>query len=183
MISCSTTSSQRNTSQIAILNLNEALSRKADKWTDRSEHSNSSSASSVTFSASVEMVKLTLHRTEYTEAERNATWYNPLELQSIQNERRRLIHSLQIGQTVECSRGLESKTKQGKRERQMAIMDAISAVLDEQEEQMIRCAVDPEALARIYGIFSRESQTLAIEQAAQDQEEVFSCSNADDPLE
>ncbi len=162
-----------NTSQVAILNLQEALTRQSKSETDRSEHSNSTSGSAVSFSASINVVKPTLHRADYTESERRATWYSILELQSFKTERRQIICRLQRGETVECSRGLECKTKHGNRQRQMLILDAISAVLDEQEDQMIRCSVDPEALAQTYRRFTRDSQTTAIERAEQDQQELL----------
>jgi len=119
----------------------------------------------------MEKIHPALHRADYTEEERAATWYNMLELKSIKIERRQIVRQMENGENVDCSRGLESKTRQGCRMRQRAIIQAISAVLDEQEEQIIRCSSDPEALAQVYSMYTQDSQKLAVERALQDQQE------------
>ena len=55
--------------------------------------------------------------------------------------------------------------------RQRTIIQAIGAVLDEQEEQSIRRSSDPKALEEAYSVYTRESQKFAIERALQDQQE------------
>lgn len=161
----------KSPSQLAIVNLNEAFAKTLRSEKDRSEHSSSTSGSSVSFSTSMEKIHPALHRTDYTEEERAATWYNMLELKSIKIERRQIVRQMENGEMVDCSRGLESKTRQGCRMRQRAIIQAIGAVLDEQEEQIIRCSSDPEALAQVYSMYTQDSQKLAVERALQDQQE------------
>ncbi len=156
-------------SQDAILNLNEALSRKLESHTNRSDHSSSTSGSSVSFSSSIEIFQPTLGRTDYDDFERAATWYSRLEIKSFRKERREIIQQSEKGDAVECWRGLESNSKDGCKQRQMAILNAITAVMSEQEEQSIRCMADPESVAQVYIRFTRDSQKVAYERAARDQ--------------
>lgn len=162
--------SQSSSYEHTILNLKEALTEQLGGKRDRSDHSNSSSGSSVSFSPCIEIVQTTLCREDYDESERAATWYNPLEIKSFRKERRRVVQRLEAGDDVECPRGVESQTQEGLRQRQMAIMNAVSAVLNEQEEQMIHSFGDQEALAQVYRAITRESQKLAVERAVQDRQ-------------
>lgn len=163
-------------SQVTILNLNEALSRKSLAVSDTSstqENTNSSSESTVSFAQAIQTVEPTLHRCDYTIPERRATWYDPLEIRSLKAKRTRILKLMdEQGDLVsECTRGLESKTKEGARLRSRNMMNAVSAVLNEQENQDTQCSPDPEALANAYKMYARHCEKEALERAAADQEE------------
>ena len=163
-------------SQVTILNLNEALSRKCDLGMDRSAHTASTSGSTVNFSKTIEMFRPTLRLVDYSESERCAAWYDAAEFRSMKSERRKLVKQMDAGEEpcADCTRGLESKTREGIRKRQMAILNAVAAVLDEQEDQLVRCSADPDALAHIYCMYTRRSQEQALDRAKADRSEADS---------
>lgn len=83
----------------------------------------------------------------------------------------------QGGCVPEYTRGLEFKTKEGKKRRCLAILSAVSAVLNEQEDQQDaswECLPDPEALANVYSMHTFQSQLEARERAEQDRQEAVS---------
>jgi hypothetical protein len=183
-----TKESLSTTSQITILNLNEALSlsrrshvdpNKSNQSPNTSETSTASLSNthstlgrSVSFSESIQNTEPTLHHSHFTIPERRATWYDTLETRCLKAKRTRLIKLLEQGEPViECTRGLEPRTKEGKRRRALNIMNAVSTVLNEQEQQDDRYSADPEALAHAYSMFTRQSQMEAVERAAEDQKE------------
>lgn len=159
--------------KIAILNLSEFLSRKGDIGLDQSGHTSTTAGSSVSFNETIEFVVPTIRRVDYSDEERRATWYDSLEFRSIKTERRRLVKLMEKGEPIDDgdARGLEAKTREGNRRRQMAILNAVSAVLDEQEDQIVRCSADPDALAYIYRMYTKRSEDLAVERARDDQAE------------
>lgn len=73
-----------------------------------------------------------------------------------------------------CMRGLESKTPEGRRRRSLNKADAISAVLAEQDRQLMEDEHDPETLADIYFQFTSHCRESAYAMGLQDEKEVLS---------
>lgn len=159
---------------ITITNLKETLNRRDDPLRKSSFHSHSTGMSTVSFSFTADSIEPTMHKDEYTEDERKATWYDVEDFRNLKMERRRTVKLMELGTRPRDSvRGLEGKTKEGSRQRTMAILNAVSAVLDQQQDQEIQGSSDPEALAQIYSMYSRKSQEEALERARKDQKEAL----------
>ena len=183
--------------QVTIVNLNEAIalqqqqeyqdaflkqinSRKAPRHTSSFGSStvhSAGGASTVSFSSrNPIIVKPTLHRDDYTPLERKSTWYSSKELRSLQKEQQEVVTLIEEGlldlddPSAECSRGLESKTKHGNRERTLAIINSVCAVLGEQEDDVtMGRECDPEVLAQTYRMHTLQSKNLALDRALHDQ--------------
>jgi hypothetical protein len=196
-------SSQKN-NKVTILNLKDALSRQVQISLGKhhSLHNNSSSvaestSSAVSFSRSlITTMAPTLRRDEYTPSERKAAWYDSREYRSLKVEQRKVVQLMEQGdldldlenddEAEFSARGLESKTKDGSRQRTLAIVNAVCAVLGEQDDQIIpRPSVvgsapgtpDPESLAQTYRMYTLQSQNQALERAMIDRLAVSSFSS------
>ena len=85
----------------------------------------------------VSSTNYTLNLEEFTELELLEYWYSAEQFQHMRKDRKRLVRAFEKngGSDEDDFRGLECKTKAGMAKRQFNIMDAMNAVLDEQERQ------------------------------------------------
>ena len=106
-----------------------------------------------------------------------AIYHTPQELMAIRNEYLRQLRIIQFeddilegegDDTDICSRGLEPETKEGRRERRIHRMAAISSVLNEQLRQKKYGIVNPESIARRYSLTTKDSVYAAREKATWD---------------
>ena len=153
------------------------------------DHSSSSSSSmsldekddasttTLTFSNTLEAIQPTIHKLDYSADEKAATWYDNTELKSFRRERRAAARQMEQGffslETDVCTRGVENMTRDGSRQRQVAITQGLSAVLDEQELQDMDGKENPEMLAQIYKLHTIRSQAAAYERGLKDQQAVL----------
>ena len=132
----------------------------------------------------VSSTNYTLNLEEFTELELLEYWYSAEQFQHMRKERKRLVRAFEKKKGVDVVvseddfRGLECKTKAGMAKRQFNIMDAMNAVLDEQERQDgLGCGSrhkdmpDPaEEIASLYRRYSFSCQ-LAAEQLGKEDAE------------
>jgi hypothetical protein len=105
-----------------------------------------------------------LHICDYAAEERKACWYSPTELQNIKLAAKQIVIEMIQGKVEDdqwCSRGLEARTRKGRREKIESRFHARSAVLMEQNDQVISGLYDPEKMADIYHECTEYHQTVA----------------------
>lgn len=124
---------------------------------------------SVTFGTDDEIIQI-IHISEYSDEERQMTWYNRADLRSIKNEAKRMAYMDRDLNPDVCLRGLESRTTTGARTKRQTRIDARAAVFFEQEMQEGDGYSDPDAIADIYFEYTErsqgEAQMLALRDAA-----------------
>jgi hypothetical protein len=110
-------------------------------------------------------VKRTLHFKDYSDDEKNATWYTQAEMSLIRHHMQCIVEKLNQGEakddTEDCTRGVEFRTSQRIALRRENRESAFDAVLDEQQLQRLEARHDTERLARIYWEWSNHCQVVA----------------------
>ena len=137
--------------------------------------STSTSSKSVTFAKTASM-RLALHVNNYTDDEYDACWFTPEDYQQFKKE---IIRTARIMDNSNdrrlpkalCTRGVESKTKEGMKLRYKNVQTAKLAVLGEQMRQRIQSenndnAVDvhdeqQQQIADLYSKYSESSTSVA----------------------
>ena len=123
----------------------------------------------VTFAKKV-TVKTTIARRNYTHVERNETWFTAEEMSAMKSARRATVKIMERGDPFvndgqNYYRGLEAKTREGCRRKQFNQVDAMMAVLDEQES----CS-DPERISCVYKESTFHCQVQARERGLKDEQ-------------
>ena len=116
-------------------------------------------------------VKDTIHLNDLKrEANLDNIWFSQEETQAMISQCRDLVESIESGQPVEeeCTRGLECYVPSAKSNRQQIIMEALDAVLDEQDLQRHEGINDPELLADLYFFRSYKCSDAAREVGLRD---------------
>lgn len=122
---------------------------------------------------------------DYTDEEKNVSWYNIDEMRSIREEVKQTVacmnrmipkdeiesDSLFCSTQLLCTRGLEGKTRGAKRHRRSCRMKSIAAVFDEQSMQDMDGIADTYMIALAYNEYAYPMQVAAFERAAQYQKE------------
>eukprot|EP00980_Cylindrotheca_fusiformis_P008650 scaffold1843_cov87-Cylindrotheca_fusiformis.AAC.6 len=114
-------------------------------------------------------------RGDFTPEERSRIWYSKKALYDIQYEAYcTTLQMVECREEIECSRGLEQKTPAGSTLRHRHRQEALSAVIQAQEDQWLALKehLDPEPIAKAYSRFTNESTKVAALMAAIDQETV-----------
>jgi hypothetical protein len=110
-------------------------------------------------------VKRTLHIKDYSDDEKNATWYTHAEMSLIRHHIECIVQKLNQGEAIDetedCIRGVEFRTSQWIEWRRENRESAFDAVLDEQQLQRLQAQHDTERLARIYWEWSNHCQVVA----------------------
>ena len=161
-VSAAVTSSslQIKTSQPLTAQVSSSAAISTKSILKKSKNSDSQSSKSVQFHKSVRC-KPTLAAVDYTQRELEATWYNESEMTAIKlmnkiivqqmtkQESKKCIKSKTSSETY-CTRGLESRTKNGHKQRKRQRTESRCAVLDEQCRQKEMDDFDPNYIAFIY---------------------------------
>jgi hypothetical protein len=95
------------------------------------------------------------HRDDLSSQEKTQTWFTPQEQQQIRNHALTLTRAMSLGNLEElhgeeCTRGLEVYTVEAHRIRRSKIVNAVGAVLKEQELQWTKGKKDAEGISKIY---------------------------------
>ena len=102
-------------------------------------------------------------------------WFSEEEIEAIRSNRLDVLDCMESGVPFdaeeECSRGLEPHLETVRRVRRQNIMEAVFAVLDEQDLQRDEGINDPELLADVYFSRSYESGLDAYWMGLQDRKE------------
>lgn len=116
-----------------------------------------------------------IHISDYSLEEMSATWYDAQEIKSFKEDRKDTAKRIDQGATTDSDyhRGVESLTIAGARIRYEHILVGVNSVLDEQELQDLDGKENPEMLAHIYRLNTRQSEALAHERGLSDQREVM----------
>lgn len=110
-----------------------------------------------------------LCRNDYSREEQKQSWYNKKELHAIQRETQKTITWImggkRGGETIFCSRGLESKTPAKSRIHKLRRQEAVRTVLKVQETSSANAqgkkGCNPELIAKAYASFSTHSMEEA----------------------
>jgi hypothetical protein len=131
----------------------------------------------VAFSKSLEScIQPTLSRTDYSSAEKAATWYSAKDCYFFRLHCHETVKKLKEGQIIDgyTIRGLEGvATPEAAQQRFVLIREGIKAVLDEQALQELDGKEKPEMLAHIYRRYALRSQVAAYKRGLQDQQEAL----------
>lgn len=134
----------------------------------------------VSFALSANQEIETLHRKEYSALEFTATWYSAQELYDMKKARRSLIQRMDLANNqwghlennntdlLMCTRGLEGKTKAGRRQRYAEMAAVTAAVLDEQDAQYARGILEANVIAHLCEMHTRQSMMRARSQGLKD---------------
>lgn len=119
----------------------------------------------VSISFSVEQHDV-LHVFDYTVEEIRATWYSPAELKEVKAAARDDVKKMTRGENDPedgswCSRGLESRTKNGRMEKSQSRLRSKDAVFMEQDIQYEAGSYNPEAIADAYHRLNGYCQAVA----------------------
>jgi hypothetical protein len=117
----------------------------------------------VTFGTTLQM-KHTIHIREYTAEEIENTWYTPAEYKIIKLSVRTVVLMLKQGEQLrpdQCVRGLEYKTKHGRETRGLNQIEALIAVLDEQDRQALHDEKDQDRLSQVYKLLTAHCAATA----------------------
>ena len=112
------------------------------------------------------MVRSIEHIDDKDEAEIRATWYRKEEYRKIRSSMADTVRKISSGKfsgdsDAHCARGLEFRTPYGSQLRKKNKLEALVAVLDEQDRQFDEGCLDEELLARAY----MESSRTRLEEA------------------
>jgi hypothetical protein len=107
-----------------------------------------------------------LHIRDYTSEEVNSTWYSNNDFSIMRNDAKELLRRVCRGEVdpqneEHCTRGLEGRTSEGKKQRLRNTVDASSVVFVEQEIQDEEGIRDPDFLATFYFDNSHHCQVAA----------------------
>jgi hypothetical protein len=111
---------------------------------------------SVSFAADLTTTHYVLHIHDFSLAEQRACWYNEGDMLAIRKSWKDSVTYMESNVSFDeeisglCVRGLEGKTKEGKRIRKAARNSSITAVMDEQIYQDMDGIVDPVMIAIAY---------------------------------
>lgn len=129
----------------------------------------------VSFVSTEPLVCEVLPHLDYSEEERQATWYTETELQNIKYECESTVYTCRHSKIDEsdehCVRGLEAKTKEGYRSLKNIKKRAKTAVLDEDMRQRQMDIRDPIALAKEYQAVTFDCSYPAYVRAVMDAQE------------
>eukprot|EP00934_Nitzschia_sp_Nitz4_P006806 Nitzschia sp. Nitz4//scaffold26_size159584//60478//61148//NITZ4_002485-RA/size159584-snap-gene-0.16-mRNA-1//1//CDS//3329545064//6796//frame0 len=128
----------------------------------------------VTFYGMVQ-VRATIGLHELSLQERSATWYHKYEYFIFSSECARLVQRMRRGKTIECSRGLEYRTRKDINRRSV-----VDIVLDEQDRQALLGIVDDEHIAFLYHSVSSCSNRWSSLVGLQDQKEAGIANQCDE---
>jgi len=111
---------------------------------------------------------------DYTEHEKFQCWYQVEEMREIRRDVKDTIALMNQNMPIEKSvnditvstRGLEGKTRAGKRRRREARLASLAAVFDEQTLQEMDCIIDPVMIAMAYTEYAHPMHVAAFERAA-----------------
>lgn len=108
----------------------------------------------------------TIHRSHYSEPEKDNTWITRSEMDEMKVERNKCMQlmgncSYQVDDDIHYFRGLENKTVDGHKRRRFVIVVACLAVMDEQSDQQYCAVHDPDAISRVYKSCSKECADAA----------------------
>jgi hypothetical protein len=119
-------------------------------------------------------VRITLNRSDFTKKEISDVWYNRDDMINIRNGMNRDILLISEGKESEysTSRGLEFRFPAGRVKRTANKIQSISAVLDEQDRQLLQGIINLESIRDVYLSFSRRCHMEAHEVAKLDEREV-----------
>lgn len=125
--------------------------------------------------AANDVVRITISRHDYTDAELEASWFQEDEYTEITMQCCKQVRKMEKGKVFKdkkyCSRGLESLTRQAAMDKAYSRRLAFDAVLDEQDEQWQLGVVDEEAIAERYAEVSSSCQLWASVIGLRDQRE------------
>ena len=117
-----------------------------------------------------------LHLNDYTDDEIDACWYERCEMKAMKHEVKRTVKKIVNGTPLndendkflgECAIGLEGFTPDGSQIKLSQRRDAIDALLDEQDDQIMYNFSNPQALADAYKEKTFESSIHACVRAIQ----------------
>jgi hypothetical protein len=113
---------------------------------------------------------------DYSRGEIERTWFLPEECFKIHKQYLEEVRMLEKGILLRtgtecCPRGLESSTNEAQQAKMHTRMEALDAVLDEQDEQYEHGEYDDEAIAELYHDVTMSCQLRAHEIGIQDQRE------------
>lgn len=129
-------------------------------------------ARKVRFDESLDVTEPTLLLEEYSSEEIVATWYDEDEVKELRIRIRAMVEKIENGLPLDaedCIRGLEMRTREEQKKRYFEVNAAVYAVLDEQESQDFSGIQDQEEIARIYSMYTKESQVAARERGVTDE--------------
>jgi hypothetical protein len=115
-----------------------------------------------------------MHRKDMTQKEISNVWYSKREIMKIKLQLEYDINFISNGGKLDnfTSRGIESRLSARKVRRPLNKLNAIMAVLDEQDRQILQGENDSNIIRHSYLRFSRHSQTEANRIAKADEREV-----------
>jgi hypothetical protein len=107
---------------------------------------------------------------QYTEEEHASAWWSIEEYRETKKATQAIVDALAYGRTqiVECTRGLEKKTRDGSIQKRLASLDSICAVLMEQERHLQEGISDVKLIRRAYLTITAKTTVEAREQGATD---------------
>jgi hypothetical protein len=113
------------------------------------------------------------HIVDFSDREVCATWYAKADYEKITMSMIPLIRKMMKGETVDETnsqtiRGLEYRTRQGAIRRQRNKVEAITAVLGEQDRQSFHGKFDDELLSQVYSLVNAHCQEEAYQLARRD---------------
>ena len=129
---------------------------------------------SVSFAESHEVMEI-VHVDDLSAEEIAALWFTKDDYRDMSAEDSLIINSMMLGKTPnfeDCTRGLEGRTPEGSDNKKSTTLDAINAVIDEQDRQRARGIFDPEALAKVYMEITAAPARAAHKQGIHDSENV-----------
>jgi hypothetical protein len=134
--------------------------------------SNDDGAKSVSFSGKAR-VKSTLALGQYSDTEFRACWYSNVEYNMIQIEMNYTIRKMEKKSHFDdgkfCTRGLESRTKEGSKRRLCIMQEGICMVLDEQYEQLESGVKNEHTIADVYQTFGHDCTVSSYLRGVSDQ--------------
>jgi hypothetical protein len=110
----------------------------------------------VSFGTTLQM-KQTIHIRDYTADEIENTWYSTAEYKLIKLSVSTIVLMLKQGEQLrpdQCVRGLEYKTRHGRETRVLNQIEALIAVLDEQDRQALNDEKDLDRLSQVYTLLT-----------------------------
>lgn len=119
---------------------------------------------------------------EYSDDEHDATWYSEDQLREVVSECVATCRMMTQGEPILeeeglCSRGLEFKTPSGSRFKREAKARARQVVIEECETQKRTKIHDPEYLAMVYAVATKDTRHMACLMALRDEEDAISSSS------
>ncbi len=117
-----------------------------------------------------------LHKKDMTREEREKYWCTKSEDKQCYVEAKKTVIMMMKGMSFDdvetCSRGLESKTRDGLKKRVQNKKKAVNALLMEQKVQRLGGSINPEQLAEVVSKQTKDLAEYAAEVAVQDEQDV-----------